>query len=121
MRSLVGRELGPITGSEFLAHYCHPDDRQNFEKAFSHPLESGDRFTFQCRINRQDQSCGWVEFTGQVEQCADGLPLRMLGTVLDITQRKQAEQTLLHHRERFDLVAEAAQVGFGSAISRSTS
>jgi PAS domain-containing protein len=57
-------------------------------------------------------STGWVEFTGQLERRADGSPWRILGTVLDITQRIQDEETLRQHRERFDMVAEASQVGF---------
>ncbi|MFZ0564276.1 MAG: response regulator [Terriglobales bacterium] len=105
-------EDGPISAAEFRAKFCHPDDLQAFEQAFSHALETGNRFFFQGRVYRTDRTCIWVEFTGQVDRGGDGLPLRMLGTVQDITRRKQAEEMLRQHRERFDMVAEAAQVGF---------
>src|SRR6202167_4093892 len=105
-------EQGPISAAEFRAKFCHPDDLRAFEEAFSRTLETGNRFFFQGRIYRTDRTCVWVEFTGQVEHGSDGLPLRLLGTVQDITSRKQAEEMLRQHRERFDLVAEAAQVGF---------
>ena len=106
------REDGPISAAEFRAKVCHPDDVQTFEKAFSHTLETGARFFYQGRAYRGDGACIWVEFTAQLEYGSDGLPLRLLGTVQDITTRKHAEEMLLQHRKRFDMVAEGAHVGF---------
>ncbi len=105
-------EQGPISAAEFRANFCHPDDLPAFEQAFFQTLETGNRFFFQGRVYRGDGACVWVEFTAQLEYRTDGLPLRLLGTVQDITGRKQAEETLLQHRKRFDMVAEAAHVGF---------
>ncbi|MGA2813750.1 MAG: PAS domain S-box protein [Candidatus Acidiferrum sp.] len=106
------REDGPISGAEFASKVSHPDDVAGFEQTFAHALKTGERLFYQGRIYRHDGSLAWVEFTGQPEYRADGSPLRVVGTVQDITPRKQAEQTLREHRERFELVAEAAQVGF---------
>jgi PAS domain S-box-containing protein len=106
------REDGPISAAEFRAKVCHPDDVQTFEKAFSRTLETGARFFYQGRVYRGDGACVWVEFTAQLEYGSDGLPLRLLGTVQDITTRKHAEEMLLQHRKRFDMVAEGAHVGF---------
>jgi PAS domain S-box-containing protein len=111
---ILGRtpEDGPLGAKEFTAKIVHPDDAKAFNEALSHALETGTRFFFQGRVYRKDGQLRWVEFTGQIESRADGSPLRMLGTVLDITQRKQTEETLRQHRDRFDLVAEASHVGF---------
>ena len=106
------REEGPISAEEFRADILYPNDAEEFERALSLTLETGARFFFQGRIKRKDGSTGWVEFTGQLERRADGSPWRILGTVLDISRRIQNEETLRQHRERFDMVAEASQVGF---------
>ncbi len=85
-------EEGPVSAAEFRATVCHPDDLQGFEQAFSHTMETGARFFFQGRIYRSDRTCVWVEFTAQLEYGPDGLPLRMLGTVQDITARVHAAE-----------------------------
>jgi PAS domain S-box-containing protein len=112
--AIFGRspEQGPIGAAEFRENICHPDDVQNFENVFSRTAETGARLFFQCRIRRTDGTWGWAEFTGRLEHRSAGSPRRVLGTVLDITERKRSEEILQQHRERFDLVAEAAQVGF---------
>jgi PAS domain S-box-containing protein len=105
-------EEGPISGEEFRAKFVHHADLPAFEQALSHALQTGSRFFFQGRIRRKDGNVGWVELTGHLECNPKGAPWRMLGTMLDITPRKQAEELERKQRERFDLVAEASQVGF---------
>ena len=87
-------EDGPITAAEFRARVCHPEDLPSFERALSHSRETGASLFFQGRIHHKDGACRWVEFTGQPEHRTDGSCSRMLGIVLDITERKQAEETL---------------------------
>jgi PAS domain S-box-containing protein len=103
---------GPISAAEFRAKFVHHADLPAFEQALSHALQTGSRFFFQGRIRRKDGNVGWVELTGHLECNPKGAPWRMLGTMLDITPRKQAEELERKQRERFDLVAEASQVGF---------
>ncbi len=86
------RDEEPITAAEFDEKIVHPDDKQAFHRAIAATLEGGKRFFFQGRIFRKDGSFVWVEFRGQVEHPSDGSPLRILGTVLDISERKRAER-----------------------------
>jgi len=55
-------------------------------------METGARFFFQGRIYRSDRTCVWVEFTAQLEYGPDGSPLRLPGTVQDITERVHAAE-----------------------------
>ena len=111
---IFGRSMedGPISEDEFRTKIIHKDDLRMFEEAVSGAIKKDTRFFFQGRVHRVDRSLRWVELTGQVEKNSDGTPWRILGTVLDITPRKQAEEQERKQRERFDLVTEASQVGF---------
>ena len=114
MYQIMGRtrEQGPVGFAEFSGKVLHPEDAESFNRALTQSLETGARLFFQGRIPGSDGALRWVEFTGQLEQRGDDSPRRMLGTALDITERKQAEEAIRQHRERFELVAQASQVGF---------
>lgn len=106
------REEGPLNSAEFIRTVLHADDLEAHQRTLGYSLMTGERFFFQGRIKRKDGTIGWVELNGQIEPQSKGALRRMLGTAVDVTQRKQAEQILLQHRERIDLVAQAANVGF---------
>ena len=104
-------EDGPITAAEFREKVCHPDDLPAFQQAFERTMDTGVRFFFQGRIFRKDGACVWVEFTAQVERGADGSPLRLLGTIQDITERKHAEEALRQSEERLRLAQKVGRSG----------
>jgi PAS domain S-box-containing protein len=77
----------------------HPEDRAQTVAAFD-ALRRGqvDRFAAQYRTRRPDGRWAWVESHAQaVEFDAQGLPLRIAGTLQDVTARREAEdrRTLL--------------------------
>jgi PAS domain S-box-containing protein len=85
------REEGPISADEFRTQTVYAEDLPAFERAVAQAFEAGSRFFFQGRIHRKNE-IAWLEFTGQPERKADGSPWRILGTVLDITELKRAEE-----------------------------
>ena len=86
------REDGPANFAEFITKIIHPDDVPAFSQAITEMLENGVRFFFQGRICRGDGSRRWVEFTAQAAPKTGQSPLHVIGTALDITERKQAEE-----------------------------
>ena len=54
-----------------------------------------------------DKQVRWVHGRGRLQFNEDGQPVSMLGTVQDITERKQAEEALQESEERFRLLVEA--------------
>lgn len=101
------REAGPYTLlSEFTERVIHPDDRSGFEQALVRSLETGARFFFQSRIFRGNGTLAWVEFTAQAEYKPDRSFARLLGTALDITERKRAEEELRLSEEKLRTLAD---------------
>lgn len=85
-------ELAPINIDTWLKH-CHPDDLKNSEKLLQeYWLGNQPLYTCEARMKHKAGHWVWVLDSGRtVEWNADGKPLRMVGTHLDVTARKQAE------------------------------
>lgn len=88
----------------FIQH-VHPEDRADIEQQFRDAVRQQHDWHFECRIIWPDGSVHWIATHGSIYRTPEGLPNRMLGIVLDITERKQAEL-----REQF-LMQELAHRG----------
>jgi two-component system cell cycle sensor histidine kinase/response regulator CckA len=90
----------------------HPADRTMMTAYFRNEvLGQGRTFDKEYRIIRHnDQAERWVHGLGKLEFDARGLPLKMLGTIQDITERLRAGEALKESEARFRLMADAAPV-----------
>ena len=86
----------------------HQEDRARAMQAVSQCLTEGVPYTSEHRMLRNDGSIIWVEDRGRVvERGTNGEPLRMVGSVCDITERKAMVAELKAHRDHLEeLVAE---------------
>ncbi|NEV62459.1 PAS domain S-box protein [Thiorhodococcus minor] len=89
-------ELEPITVDTWK-HLCHADDLVEalhaLERHFAGEL---DVYEAEARLKHKDGHLCWVLDRGRVvEWDADGNPLRMAGTQLDISARKRSEERLM--------------------------
>jgi PAS domain S-box-containing protein len=92
--------LQPEWGSEiFLAHVV-PEDRDLVKKRFEEAFATG-HFNMECQIMWPDQSLHWIASQGRIFRNHNGDPVRMMGVVTDITERKRLE-------EKFRRVVEGA-------------
>ena len=87
-------EAPPITARQFLTDFVHRDHIAEFGHAVTRTIETGARLHFQGRIRRTDGQIRWVEFFGNLQPHLDGDPLRIIGTVADITGSKDREEEL---------------------------
>jgi diguanylate cyclase (GGDEF)-like protein/PAS domain S-box-containing protein len=85
---------------EFVA-LLHEDDRETVEQALKAALAGeAPAYEHEHRMRRKDGSVFWVLDRGRVVERDDsGQPLRMAGSVTDITERKRVEQMLLQTRD----------------------
>jgi PAS domain S-box-containing protein len=82
----------------------HPDDRPMVEHTFGEVTKNPRRFEYQIKILRPDGEVRTIENHGDVVRDDDGRPVRMVGTVQDITERKRAEGALRQSHEQFQSI-----------------
>jgi len=93
--SLLGiREIRKDIADELFA-LIHPDDLPGFKEGMravmNHRLPE---FTAEHRVVLQDDTERWLSTRGNFSYDASGRPLRMIGTSVDITSLKAAQETL---------------------------
>jgi PAS domain S-box-containing protein len=114
--AMLGRtagELNPLTPARLCAMLVHPDDVAVTQAAIGEALgEEGRMFSIDARMRHAAGHWLWAEVRGKViERDAAGRPLRMVGTLMDATARKQAELALQQSEANFRSLFELAPVG----------
>jgi PAS domain S-box-containing protein len=73
--------------------HLHPDDRERVVSGINGIIETGgSSWTDEYRFERADGSFTEVLDRGYVARSEDGTPIRMIGAMLDVTERKRAER-----------------------------
>jgi PAS domain S-box-containing protein len=79
----------------------HPEDIDRVKQAVATALESHTDFEAEYRVIHPDGSIHWLVGRGRGIYNIAGQPVQMLGVILDISDRKRAEQTsILEERNR---------------------
>jgi PAS domain S-box-containing protein len=79
---------------EYWLASIHPDDRERTTGALRSALDTHGDYDVEYRTIRADGSVYWIAARAAVECDAAGKPIRMVGMCMDITRRKQTEDTL---------------------------
>lgn len=90
----------------------HPEDREQAGCIFLEANKKQESFTLDYRLRRADGEYRWAIDAGRPRFGPNGEFLGYIGSVIDITDRKRAEDAMRLSKERFDLVKDGAQVGF---------
>ena len=98
--------------ADWWDEHIHPEDRERVVTDIYALLESGGTiWADEYRFLRRDGSIAYIVDRAYVERDADSKPLRMIGAMSDITERKQAEEKLLVSELRYRRLFEAARDG----------
>ncbi len=86
----------------------HPDDRQEMSFYFTNDvLMERRQFDREYRVNRRSDGAElWVHGLGELEFDEGGQPIRMFGTIQDVTERKRAEESLRESEQKFRTLVE---------------
>jgi PAS domain S-box-containing protein len=90
----------------------HPEEKEIMLAYLSHyVIEQHNRFDYEYRIIREnDKQERWVHGLGELEFDKDGNPVKMIGTIQDITAQKAIEAALLETNVTFFTLIQSAAV-----------
>ncbi|MEI6796605.1 MAG: PAS domain S-box protein, partial [Methanomassiliicoccales archaeon] len=74
--------------------FTHPEDRAIVDRTYREFAEKGIPYDFAHRLLRSDGSTRWVSEIGRTLYDDAGSPVRFVGTIQDITDRKRSEASL---------------------------
>ena len=101
---MTGFAVGEVVADiEFLKRLVHPEDWPGVQAAVNENMAGKSiQSVIEYRMITKDGAQKWTWVRGKVvERTPDGTPLRMVGTISDITERKQAQQKLRESDERY--------------------
>ncbi|MEG3846470.1 ATP-binding protein [Microcoleus sp. herbarium19] len=96
-------ELDPTQkplSTEQLVERFHPEDRSGYLTMVREQAMQGQSFELDLRLIRRDGSLIYIEIRGKPIHDEKGQLIRLFGTVMDITDRKQAESALRESAQR---------------------
>jgi two-component system, sensor histidine kinase and response regulator len=88
----------------------HPEDFEAVVFELNAAIEAAANFRAEYRTMLLDGGVRWLSVRGEVLPDPDGQPARMIGTITDISERKQLEATLRHTTESLNIAQAAAGV-----------
>lgn len=113
IEQMYGLDPGAFDGAyETLLSLIHPDDRSYVQDLVADVLSSPSAsLLVEHRIIRADGEIRWLEARGKVHRNRAAKPVRMTGTVVDITDRKRYEEALRQAEEKYRSIVENAVFG----------
>ncbi|MBL8076131.1 MAG: PAS domain S-box protein [Nitrospira sp.] len=89
----------------------HPLDRATVQSVIDTALKGGATYDVECRIIRPDHTIRVIHCRGQVCRDADGRPVSLSSSVLDITDRQRVEEELRLSQGRLQQALRASGTG----------
>jgi two-component system, cell cycle sensor histidine kinase and response regulator CckA len=104
--------LTPMVGAEtpeLIARVVHRDDVGLIEAELAHVLAGAQEFDLDVRVVRPDGEIRWVNTAAELARDETGKPSCLVGTLLDITRRKEGEDVLRESEQRLRLLHDLAE------------
>lgn len=111
--NLYGLKSGEyIPDYKSFISFVHPEDREIPRRSSNVALDEGKQYSADYRIVRADGTIRFVHAESNIIiKDENGIPIKMFGTIQDITDRKFTEHVLCESEERLQLCAATAQMG----------
>ena len=99
------KDIHDLNHSELVKH-LHPDDLGIRATAFKEAMQTG-ILHYEARLIWDDQSIHWMSGRGKVFYNTENQPVKMMGTIRDITSEKTHQQELEESEQKFRLLADS--------------
>ncbi len=107
LAEIFGHDVSYQLTHEEMRQQINSIDRVNIvEKAFEKALTSG-VYYYEARLERADGNQRWIRVQGKTIYNDHQTPLKLVGTLRDVTEEKQYEQGLLEREQKFRLLADS--------------
>jgi len=112
-KALVGRpDANSTLDYEFFLATLHPDDRERVNTLVQRTVNQQDEnYGTEYRVIWPDQSVHWLAVQGKGFYYQQGKIIRMVGVVLDVTERKNVEAALRKSEAKFRRLVDANVIG----------
>ncbi|WP_421857375.1 PAS domain-containing protein [Oceanicaulis sp.] len=97
--------------SKLGADFVHPEDLSRYRQTLHRHMISGEPFQIQVRLRRADGAWITVNCHGQPERDGDGALRRMVGTMVDVSDLADAQDTALKARLTAEVAISSANMG----------
>ncbi len=113
-KAILGLSADAEADDAIFANLIHPDDRERITEIYRHVYTAKSKgiYSAEFRINRADTGeTRWVITTGRVTFDARGKAVRGIGTLRDVTARRQGEEALRESERRLRVALVAGRMG----------
>jgi PAS domain S-box-containing protein len=110
LAEIFGYSRDAVLQHSHLRDIVHPNDLHIVLKAFDKAIETG-VYYYEARVLWADGSIHWIRTTGKIFYDENKVPLRMLGTLIDITDQHNIIDRLKEREESLRMAANAAELG----------
>jgi PAS domain S-box-containing protein len=110
LREFTGAGYEQVEGDNWQL-FSHPDDAQAFFEESRRVVRERVPLKTETRFRRADGEWRWLAVIGEPRFSSSGEFLGHIGLGMDITERKQAEQTLIESENQFRIMADGCPIG----------
>ncbi|MBN1279691.1 MAG: PAS domain S-box protein [Chlorobiaceae bacterium] len=110
--ALYGLQINSMPlNNQLCVDTIHPEDREMASWVIKNAVDNQSPASVEYRVCHPDGSIHWLTSRGMPLRDDEGKVIRYIGTIIDITERKQIELELLENRSRLSQALEAARAG----------